>query len=462
MPSFVPLLFYDHPSSTSRADHHHSDHNFSDGASSVSAIIQTPLPQATPRLAPETSVTAGTGKSLSSRQSSQTTDRQKLKKVSKKKSQRVNQCIDTWSSTGLKSDHELKDATSIVKDETMRENEVTVKAKHFVHAVRAVKKAVYIVQMALFEGVGSESQLQAASALLTEGEYGNVIIERSISQLCGFPLCKQPLQLNSTNRGHYRISLREHKVYDTQEQKLFCSSYCLIASKTFATMLQAAREGTVEQEKLEEIVAAVHGLTLVSNTLKEDDANLKVHESSHSSFEDFENVGPSDAIEGYVPQQFPGRGRFSSFKEQDDPLSALDIDKPSIMKLKSALSGTRKKHGIHVSWADDFDMVPASEGSQLGEPKDPVVLTSHMLETATIELTECLVDAGTSNISCELDISNIASKVVEPVVDLSTISKDRLASAEALAFALTEAAAATETGELEPSEAGNFCIKRPS
>ncbi|KAJ7527952.1 hypothetical protein O6H91_16G077800 [Diphasiastrum complanatum] len=130
-------------------------------------------------------------------------------------------------------------------------------------------------------------------------------------------------------------------------------------------MLQAAREGTVGQETLEKIVAAVHGLTLVSNALKEDNANLKVHESSHSSFEDFENVGPPDAIEGYVPQQFPRRGWFSSFKEQDDPLSALDIDKPIHIKLKYAQRhGTRKKHGIHVSWLDNFDMVPSPNGLQ--------------------------------------------------------------------------------------------------
>jgi len=174
----------------------------------------------------------------------------------------------------------------------------------------SVKDAVFKLQMLLLEGIQNEDQLFAAGSLMSRGDYEDIVTERSITNVCGYPLCCNALPSERPRKGRYRISLKEHKVYDLQETYLFCSSNCVISSKAFAGSLQAERCSALDPEKLNNVLKLFENLNLeqTENVRKDGDlglSNLKIQEktvtsSGEVSLEQW--VGPSNAIEGYVPK----------------------------------------------------------------------------------------------------------------------------------------------------------------
>lgn len=186
-------------------------------------------------------------------------------------------------------------------------------------AIKAVNDAVHKLQLALLEGIEAEKQLLAAGTLISKSDYNDVVTERSIADLCGYPLCSNPSPPadSRTRKGRYRISLKEHKVYDVRENYLYCSTNCLVNSKAFSGSLNEERSVVVNEKKIKEVLRVVIGKV-------EDDENveskivklfggLEVKENENAE----RNVGgvsvggggggggASDAIEGYVPQHKP-------------------------------------------------------------------------------------------------------------------------------------------------------------
>lgn len=183
-------------------------------------------------------------------------------------------------------------------------------------AIKAVNDAVHKLQLALLEGVGAEKQLLAAGTLISKSDYTDVVTERSIADLCGYPLCSNPLPPADSRprKGRYRISLKEHKVYDVRENYLYCSTNCLVNSKAFSGSLKEERSVVVNEKKIKDVLRVVIGKV-------EDDENveskivklfggLEVKENENAE----KNIGgvsvgggggASDAIEGYVPQHKP-------------------------------------------------------------------------------------------------------------------------------------------------------------
>lgn len=175
----------------------------------------------------------------------------------------------------------------------------------------AVKDAVHKLQLFLLEGIQNEKQLLAAGSLMSRGDYEDVVTERSIAKLCGYPLCSNPLPSERSRKGHYRISLKEHKVYDLHETYMYCSSACVVDSRAFAGSLQEERCSVLNSEKINGILRLFGESSSKSNEIlgKQGDlglSNLKIQENVERknwdlSLEDW--IGPSNAIEGYVPQR---------------------------------------------------------------------------------------------------------------------------------------------------------------
>ncbi|KAF3340502.1 putative RNA polymerase II subunit B1 CTD phosphatase RPAP2 isoform X1 [Carex littledalei] len=178
-----------------------------------------------------------------------------------------------------------------------------------------VAGAVYRLQMILLDhGAPSERHLLAAASLLSRSDYSDVVTERTIASLCGFPLCPNPLPPPSSDnrRGRYRISLPEHRVYDLDELGKFCSERCLIGSRAYEASLSEERSSDVSTAKMgaEEVFKLfeerdLNGtsplplplqLTIKETTADDLNSNLK----GVVAVEDW--IGPSDAIEGYVPK----------------------------------------------------------------------------------------------------------------------------------------------------------------
>ncbi|KAG0055404.1 RNA polymerase II associated protein 2 [Gryganskiella cystojenkinii] len=74
----------------------------------------------------------------------------------------------------------------------------------------------------------SEQVLGEAANRIKRTHYQEIIEERNIGKLCGYPLCPKPPR---DIKGKFRISLQERKVFDISVLKQFCSSTCLAASR---------------------------------------------------------------------------------------------------------------------------------------------------------------------------------------------------------------------------------------
>lgn len=175
----------------------------------------------------------------------------------------------------------------------------------------AVKDAVHKLQLFLLEGIQNENQLFAAGSLMSRSDYEDVVTERTIANLCGYPLCSNSLPSERLRKGHYRISLKEHKVYDLHETYMYCSSGCVVNSRSFAGSLQEERCSVLNSERINGILRLFRESSLESNKIlgKHGDlglSELKIRENVEKkagevSMEDW--IGPSNAIEGYVPQR---------------------------------------------------------------------------------------------------------------------------------------------------------------
>lgn len=241
-------------------------------------------------------------------------------------------------------------------------------------AIKAVNDAVHKLQLALLEGIEAEKQLLAAGTLISKSDYNDVVTERSIADLCGYPLCSNPSPPadSRTRKGRYRISLKEHKVYDVRENYLYCSTNCLVNSKAFSGSLNEERSVVVNEKKIKEVLRVVIGKV-------EDDENveskivklfggLEVKENENAE----RNVGgvsvggggASDAIEGYVPQHKP---------KPVPPRSKGVNDKTNKLNTKNDLSFNEMDFKSVIITNDEYSISKSPCGSTETESKSKFV-----------------------------------------------------------------------------------------
>ncbi|XP_028448935.1 putative RNA polymerase II subunit B1 CTD phosphatase rpap2 isoform X2 [Perca flavescens] len=92
------------------------------------------------------------------------------------------------------------------------------------------KRALKIVERLLEDNV-AEDFLVDCARFITPAYYKDALEERSIAEMCSYPICSNKLGKIPTQK--YRISTKTNKVYDITERKCFCSNFCYKASKEF-------------------------------------------------------------------------------------------------------------------------------------------------------------------------------------------------------------------------------------
>ncbi|CAI9101354.1 OLC1v1038657C1 [Oldenlandia corymbosa var. corymbosa] len=216
--------------------------------------------------------------------------------------------------------------------------------------VFTVKDAVYRVQHCLLEGIQDENKLFAAGSVMSRGDYQDVVTERSIAKLCGYPLCRNILPSEAPKKGRYRISLKEHKVYDLQETYMYCSAECVINSRAFASSLLEERSSALNPAKLNQVLRLFEGLGLedsktdVGEKSKFGPSALKIQEkmdrrAGEVTLEEW--MGPSNAIEGYVPQKDPSFSQQQQDKYEEGLKSKADAQsKPKKCEVFSGVDFT--------------------------------------------------------------------------------------------------------------------------
>uniref|UniRef100_K3Z4X9 RNA polymerase II subunit B1 CTD phosphatase RPAP2 homolog n=1 Tax=Setaria italica TaxID=4555 RepID=K3Z4X9_SETIT len=234
---------------------------------------------------------------------------------------------------------------------------------------RTVASAVLRVQMALLDGAAASNEPllhAAASALLSRADYDDVVTERTIADACGNPACPNPLPAATTAGGpRFHISLREHRVYDLEEARKFCSERCLVASAALAASLPADRPFGVPPERLDAVVALVEcggagegqGLGFRDADGKKDEGRkLEIKEkevagAGEVTLQDW--VGPSDAIEGYVPRRdrtTEGQKPAKKNKVAGPELSGIEnVDCRNAAPGEDGMAGSSPSAETHVS-----------------------------------------------------------------------------------------------------------------
>ncbi|XP_057792034.1 putative RNA polymerase II subunit B1 CTD phosphatase RPAP2 homolog isoform X2 [Salvia miltiorrhiza] len=212
-----------------------------------------------------------------------------------------------------------------------------------------VKDAVHKLQLFLLDGIKDDNQLLAAGSVISRDDYNDVVTERTIAEMCGYPLCANPLPSERPHKGRYRISLKEHKVYDLQETYMYCSSNCLINSRAFAANLQEERSSALNPAKLNRILKLFESLS--SETAVDMGKNgdlgfseLKIQEKTdreagNRSLEEW--IGPSNAIDGYVPRSDKNLDSHQSHNDRKGPKHRLsDPNAQDIMSFEMNFTST--------------------------------------------------------------------------------------------------------------------------
>ncbi|XP_036901381.1 putative RNA polymerase II subunit B1 CTD phosphatase RPAP2 [Sturnira hondurensis] len=209
--------------------------------------------------------------------------------------------------------------------------------------IKFERKALHIVEQLLEENI-TEEFLKECGKFITPAHYSDVVDERSIIKLCGYPLCHNKLGI--VPKQKYKISTKTNKVYDITERKCFCSNFCYKASKFFEAQIPKSPVWVREEERhpdfhlLQEGQSGHSGeeVQLCSEAIKTSDIDNpghfeKQYESSSSSTH---SDSSSDNEQDFVSSILPGnRPNATGIRPQ--------LHKKSIMKKKAGQKANFKQ-----------------------------------------------------------------------------------------------------------------------
>ncbi|XP_068949329.1 putative RNA polymerase II subunit B1 CTD phosphatase RPAP2 [Petaurus breviceps papuanus] len=184
------------------------------------------------------------------------------------------------------------------------------------------RKALRVVEQLLEEDI-TEKFLVESGKQITSAHYKDVVEERVIIHLCGYPLCHN--KLGNVPKQKYRISTKTNRVYDITERKFFCSNFCYRASKYFEAQISKSPLWVREEERPPDIQLLKEGQSghsgeevrlcdeaVKTSDIENPDRSRSQEESgsssthSHSSSDD-EQGFVSSLLPGNKPNSTPGR-----------------------------------------------------------------------------------------------------------------------------------------------------------
>ncbi|KAF6345538.1 RNA polymerase II associated protein 2 [Rhinolophus ferrumequinum] len=215
------------------------------------------------------------------------------------------------------------------------------------------RKALHIVEQLLEENI-TEEFLRECGKFITPAHYSDVVDERSIIKLCGYPLCQKKLGI--VPKQKYKISTKTNKVYDITERKCFCSNFCYRASKFFGAQIPKTPVWIREEERHPNFLLLQEGnsghsgeeVQLCSEAFKTSDIDnpgdfKKQNESSSSStHSDSSSDNEQDFVSSILPGNRPNvtgvrpqlhkksimkkkAGQKSNFKQEDKEQTVLEV-----------------------------------------------------------------------------------------------------------------------------------------
>uniref|UniRef100_A0A8C0E3N8 RNA polymerase II subunit B1 CTD phosphatase RPAP2 homolog n=1 Tax=Balaenoptera musculus TaxID=9771 RepID=A0A8C0E3N8_BALMU len=244
------------------------------------------------------------------------------------------------------------------------------------------RKALRIVEQLLEENI-TEEFLRECGKFITPAHYSDVVDERAIIKLCGYPLCRKKLGI--VPKQKYKISTKTNKVYDITERKCFCSNFCYKASKFFEAQIPETPVWVREEERPPDFQLLQEGqsgrsgeeIQLCSKAIKTSDVDSPGHFEKHD--ESSSSGTHSDS---------------SSDNEQDFVSSILQGNRPNATGIRPQLhkkSIMKKKAGQKVN--------------SKHESKEQTVID------VTEQLGNCRLDSEEKAAACELPLQNVNTQI---------------------------------------------------
>ncbi|XP_021567189.1 LOW QUALITY PROTEIN: putative RNA polymerase II subunit B1 CTD phosphatase RPAP2 [Carlito syrichta] len=282
--------------------------------------------------------------------------------------------------------HPSRNAAGTKQKSTSKQEDASKRKAELEAAVRKKiefeRKALRIVEQLLEENI-TEEFLMECGKFITPAHYSDVVDERSIIKLCGYPLCQK--RLGIVPKQKYKISTKTNKVYDITERKSFCSNFCYQASKFFEAQIPKTPVWVREEERHPDFHLLMEGqsghsgeeVQLCSKAIKTSDIDSPSHfekqyESSSSSTQ---SDSSSDSEQDFVSSILPGnRPNSTSIRPQ--------LHKKSMM---------RKKAG--------------HKASSKYQDKEQIVVD------LTEQLGNCRLDSQEKAATCELPVQKVNTQI---------------------------------------------------
>lgn len=111
---------------------------------------------------------------------------------------------------------------------------------------KEIEQKMQAVVERLLEDSIDKDFFKSCATFLEPRHYEDVVEERSVSKVCGYPLCQN--KLTNFFKQRYHISMKSNKVFDLTERKKFCSNECYKASKYYKQQLSTSPVWTREKD----------------------------------------------------------------------------------------------------------------------------------------------------------------------------------------------------------------------
>ncbi|TKC48497.1 hypothetical protein EI555_003098 [Monodon monoceros] len=267
------------------------------------------------------------------------------------------------------------------------------------------RKALRIVEQLLEENI-TEEFLRECGKFITPAHYSDVVDERSIIKLCGYPLCRKKLGI--VPKQKYKISTKTNKVYDITERKhrnfskhKFLKLQCGFEKKKDVLIFSCYRKDKVVLFLSLNSGHSGEEIQLCSKAIKTSDVDSPGHFEKHD--ESSSSGSHSDS---------------SSDNEQDFVSSILQGNRPSATGIRPQLhkkSIMKKKAGQKVN--------------SKHESKEQTVID------VTEQLGNCRLDSEEKAAACELPLQNVYTQIssnrsLQEKLEASKISENKYSSSK--------------------------------
>ncbi|XP_037017944.2 putative RNA polymerase II subunit B1 CTD phosphatase RPAP2 [Artibeus jamaicensis] len=296
-----------------------------------------------------------------------------------------------------------KQASTLKEDASKRKAELEEIVRR---KIKFERKALRIVEQLLEENI-TEEFLKECGKFITPAHYSDVVDERSIIKLCGYPLCHNKLGI--VPKQKYKISTKTNKVYDITERKCFCSDFCYKASKFFEAQIPKSPVWVREEERHPDFQLLQEGQS--GHSGEEVQLCSKAIKTS-----DIDN--PSHFEKQYEPSSSSTHSDSSSDNEQDFVSSILPENRPNAKGIRPQLqkkSIMKKKAGQKANFKQEHrEQTVIDVAEQLGN---------------------CRLDNQEKVAACELPLQKVNSQIssnspLQQKLEASEISENKYSSSE--------------------------------